>query len=549
MTKKKTAYKTKAEAIVANKANKKALEIIENSLITRESFLNKLLDPRRNLYEECGYPENLTIENYKRFYDRNGVGYRVCNVYPEACWSVEPAIYEVEDEDNETEFEKAFNSLIKKVDLFHYWARADELSGIGYYGVIFLGLDDGKEFKEPVDGIDEEGKRVEGASPENKLLYCRAFDQSLATVNEYEKDKTNPRYGLPTSYNIKFSDPSLQSLGVTVPEHQDVKVHWSRVIHVSLNRGNSEVFSTPMMQPVANYLLNLEKIVGGSAEMFYKGGFPGYALEVNPEIAKQAIVEREDISDEMFNMFNGLQRWTLLQGITVNSLEPQVADPSNHFLTNIKAIAVTINTPYRVFMGSEEGKLAGEKDEEKWNERIARRQNRILTPLLIRETIDRLIICGVLPETGKNEFTEQYEYCVDWPDMASTSELDQATIAKTKTEALSAYIQGDVSTLIPPLDYLTKVLQLTLDEAKAVLEAAADQIEVMEEEDALEAEEQAEQFANQDPIITKGGSMPPGQDGKQESMPPGKQGPQQGPPQPAKPKLPTAARQVKQGVK
>ena len=151
-------------------------DLVSNSFLARSQFLDKYVDGRRDIDVECNYPrgEFLPINFYRMLYAREAIGERVVNLWPKECWQVQPEIYEDDDPDTETAFEKAWDALGKAPlgqssfynpaggspggnPIFSYLLRADILSGIGTYGVILLGIDDGKLLEEPVDGAPPDG--------------------------------------------------------------------------------------------------------------------------------------------------------------------------------------------------------------------------------------------------------------------------------------------------------------------------------------------------------------------------------------------------------
>ena len=66
--------------------------VIENAFTMRRNFMNTILDPRRDIDKEAGYPPNITSEQYKFLYDREGVARRVVNLFPDESWRVDPVI-------------------------------------------------------------------------------------------------------------------------------------------------------------------------------------------------------------------------------------------------------------------------------------------------------------------------------------------------------------------------------------------------------------------------------------------------------------------------
>lgn len=427
----------------------------------RTGFLKFLLDGPRDIDAECGYPVWLTPDHFKLMYDREGVAKRVVDCEPEESWAMDPDLYEDEDEDTDTEFEKAWKNLLEQEDIWYYLQRIDVLSGIGQYGIILIGIDDGKDLNAPVEGIGEDGE-VTGQN-DYSLLYLRPFSEEVVFVKTRETRVDNPRYGLPTAYTIQFRD--FPNWGIQAGEMVSREVHWTRVVHVADNRKMSEVYGIPRMQPVYNRLYDLRKIYSSSGEAFWKGAFPGLAFEVNPEVNQIGVDFDKDSMRKEFDAYqNGLQRYLAVQGVTTKTLEPNIEDPSSTAKCHLQAIAIAKGIPYRVLFGSEEAKLAGEQDSLAWNKRLRRRQTKYLTPKLIRPFIDRLIAFGILPEPAS--------YTIDWPDLNSSTDTEKANVTLVRTQACQAYVQGGVSQLIPPREFLTKELGYNTEEADAIMDGA-----------------------------------------------------------------------------
>lgn len=423
---------------------------------TRSSLLQSMLNVGKDINFSCGYPNFITISDYKGIFDREGVAKRVTTILPEDSWAMRPSI--VENEKEETEFEKEWKTLEKNHHIFHYLQRADSLSGIGRFGILLMGVSDGLELSLPVVGIDEKtGKKVGDGKLE--LLYLRPFDESVVAIQDKEKDPTSPRFGFPTKYSIQFEDSS-QLNGTT---SSTMTVHWTRVLHLADNRETSEVYGTPRMKPVYNRLLDIRKILSGSGEMFWKGAFPGYAFEINKDI-KNPELDKESIRKEFENYSNDLQRYMAIEGVTVKSLTPQVASPGDHLKSQMESIALTIGVPLRIFLGSEQAKLASTQDKDTYNDRLSSRQRYYVTPMIIEPFINRLMAFGVLKET---------EFTTVWPDLSTPSEKDRADVGEVKTKAIASYVTSNADALIPPREFLTIVLGMSSEEVD-VIETAAD---------------------------------------------------------------------------
>ena len=445
-------------------------DIIENVEFSRSQLVKQLSDPRRNIDDECGYPstENLDIKNYKDMYDREAVAARVVEVLPVESWKVQPEVFETPNNERETEFEEAWDSLGSQLRgtewyqsekgsvVWEFLLRIDRLSGIGAYGILLIGID---------DGLDLEKEAVFGRK-DRKVLFFRVFDQSLVTISRFEKDVNNPRFGQPVEYDVSFSTTEGQLTGEVSLVIK--KVHWTRVIHVADSKGSSEIFAVPRQRAVWNRLSDLRKLYGGSAEMYWRGAFIGLSFETHPQLGGDV----PDLKDPVFvaalrgqieKYENGLQRYLSTTGMTVKSLAPQVVDPTPQIDTQIKAICIKLGVPKRIFEGSERGELASSQDSRAWHSRLKARQNNYLTPNLIVPLVDRLINLGIL--------SQPKEYFVRWPDLDTLTELEQAPVAVQKTEALAKYVQGSVESIVAPFDFLTQVLGFEEEEAEAMIKA------------------------------------------------------------------------------
>jgi uncharacterized protein len=693
-------------------------EIVSNVWQMRSEFYNKFMggqggfgDGLQEYYERLGYPaaegSSALVNLYRILYDRDAIANRVVQVLPRECWQVAPTVSEDESASNSTPFEKAWDVLSRQLrgarswykdeqgsPVWEYLFRGDVLSGIGTYGVILLGIDDGKLLEQPVEGAPKDGRPTDitGVSKDiyggilptqleipfesrmgtdaqyfnltfsparppgrkdstraanRRLLFLRCFDATLVQVVQYEADIFNPRFGQPLMYWITLNDPRQPHSGVGLPL-ATVRVHWSRVVHLADNLNSSEIFGFPRQQTVLNRLLDLQKLYGGSAEMYWRGAFPGLSIETLPQLGGDVNINIPKLRNMMSNYAAGLDRWIALMGMTAKSLAPQVVDPKSQIEVQLEAICIQIGCPVRVFKGSERGELASSQDDSSWNDRLAHRQQMYITPRIIVPFVDRLIMLGVLPEPGKGKarvkmldaitvenvrrrslevvnsigndlakwdqwfnldgvdlggewgkirrackqtgnvslavnyakmmeltrvdrklkqsplhnamrnmgkLVDQGEddsedltgpadyggvrespdsymdtpeeagrslesssidpdqgYSVAWPDLDSTTRKDKATIALQTTQAMAAFVSGGVESFCDPLDWYTRVLGWTEEEAMEVIEA----VKAKQEEDMLTAPPAPSEYdkSNQPPVLPgqideDGSSFPP----------------------------------------
>lgn len=436
---------------------------LREMLLPRYSYLDfdSLVDPRHMIDRECGYPRAISPSMYKFMYDRDDIASRVNDIYADECWAYSPDVYENPEEDKPlTGFEQDWAALKEYYNIESVLYRMDKLAGIGHFGALLIGLDDGKDLSEPVSSIDEWGRYNSnpryGATRNNRVLYFRPFDEYLSYVMQYDTDVNSPRYGQPIMYNMIFVDMTVNQAGTSVGTRLNKRVHWTRVVHVIEPDGTSPVFHMPRQQQVFNRLLDLRKIKGAAAEAMWKGGFPGIAFEVDPQfVADDPLFDREEFKTTIQAFANGMQRYIDLIGIKANTLSSNIAtNPEKYVDMHMQAISANKGIPYRIFIGSEEAKLAASQDRLAWNIRLGRKLKRFVEPFLIRTTINRLIAMRVMrpPADGK--------YFVDWEDLNTPTDEDSANLSLKYSQAMSQYVASGMIHLIKPLDYFTVILRL-----------------------------------------------------------------------------------------
>lgn len=509
--------------------------ILIHNVVTMRHELVKLLSSKtsqvENIYKDCNWPDSalITPDALKESFDRNPFGAKVVELFPKECWQVLPIVYETDDLETETPFEQGLRKVcqtlqgeswfddISQMTLWSHLKDLDIKSGIGTFGVMILGLSDGKSLDEPVTGIDIHGMMkarknktvMSSSSPkevgmgedaedvdepfvdnldfvmggfteiptaagyglkkteEVELQYVRTFDETQIEVVQWETDRKSRRYGQPVMYSIDSYDPSVSvSQSAETQNVTAVKVHWTRVIHVA---EGGATFGTPRQRPVWNVLLDLQKLMGASAEMYWRGAFPGLSIETIPQLGGDVKIDAAALREQMASYQSRLQRYLALMGMTAKSLAPQVVDPTKQILVQVQALCVKLACPARKFLGSEIGELASSQDDSVWNDRLRERQRMFITPHIIVPLINRLIMCGVLPEPQK--------YQVWWPDLETADAVKMADVGLKKTQSIVQFMQGDGESIFPLRYFYTKILGLTEPEAQAILEEAQEQLE------------------------------------------------------------------------
>lgn len=447
----------------------------KNLSTLRRDALARLFDaPGRDLNRDCGYPsEPQGPRYYWNLFRESGVARRVVSVFPLESWALKPQVYQTEDDRN-TRWERAWKAVLndRSVNPWTALQRADILSGVGYYGVQLLGFDDGKALDQPVDGIDGRGNPTDKRPTDRKLLYLRSFSQDLVTIAAKERDPRNPRFDRPTVYRLRMPSGTdtkarglVEEVGDDGPgdDGAELLVHWSRVQHLADGVLSSPTHGTPRCEPVLPHILDVRKVGGGSAEMFWRGAFPGYSVESHPELGADVDIDLKGIREQMDLLTSGFQRYAGIVGASVKSLAPQPADPTRHLMAYLQLIAMTLGIPLQVFLGSPVGQLAGTALDDQWKGRLKNRQEDYISPDVIHPFVHRLMCVGVLPWVD--------EYVIHWPDLNITSTKDQADIAVKLAQAFLQYVSSGTEMVLPLKLFLTLVVKMTDREAEAVVKA------------------------------------------------------------------------------
>jgi hypothetical protein len=485
-------------------------EMALNEVLFRRQLIQMYNDPRRNIESECGYVQTETLDalTYKKQYERDPIAARVVDIYPKECWQVSPLVKETQgiDEEDQTPFEIALEEVAASIAgtslyvgqeeegnaLWEYLKRVDKLSGIGHYGVLLIGTDDNAkgDLSQPLE-LNPDGF----PTANRKLLYLRALDESLAKIATLDTDPASPRYCQPTAYDLILTRPVMVpgQLAQSVSQ-QGTRVHWTRVLHVADNLESSEIYGMPRMRPVFNRLYDLHKLYSGSAEMYWKGAFPGLSFEVQPSLVGKtkplSDPQKRAFKDMLENYWAGLDRALMSGNMQAKTLAPTVVDPSEQIDKQVEALCIYIGCPKRIFMGSERGELSSNQDTRAWYARCKDRQITYLTPRLIVPFIDRLIQIGIVPAPE--------EYFVEWPDVSSVTELEQAQILLARTQSYAAYVGGNVESFIAPKDYLVREANFDEDTADEMLGNASEgamELETRMQEAQPEPEPGPVQFA------------------------------------------------------
>lgn len=370
-----------------------------------------MFDGKRDFYQALGYRQDITFDDYFQRYERGDIAARIIEAYPDDTWRDGAEILEVEDAKVETEFEKATASLLEKTNLWTWLLKADVLAGIGEYAVLLIGA--------PGESLAEELPKGKPGD----VKFFRAYAQKYARVLEYEQNEMSERFGEPLFYELS----STVHVG-SGTRNVTRRVHWTRVIDVVDGALTGPRCGTPRLKKVWNRLDNLETVVGGGSEAFWKTVFQGMQLDMDKDVEFEE-PELEALSTQIDEFEHNLRRVFRTRGVKANMLGADVSDFSPQARTILALIAATTKIPQRMLLGSERGELASSQDAREWDDRIASRRSQWAAPI-VRSLVERLTTYGYLP-------TPQ-QFFVRWPTMTELTLTERATIVGSLSKANAA---------------------------------------------------------------------------------------------------------------
>lgn len=452
-----------------------------SQMVGRMNFaglLGQVFSGKRDYWEVFGYERILTASKIWQMYHRGGIAHRVIHAYPDAIWSKPPQMYL---KDN-PEWNASWDKLVRDLKLWDIIKRADVLAGLGRYACIFVGTSN--------------GNLTQPLRRDAKLKFLQPYAERHCQVSKWDLDPTSPRFGMPLMYtiypNARARDEGLGEMGgqVTSTVQSSFQVHASRIIHISRGALESKVYGIPRYAPIWNYLLDLIKVVGSSAESYWMTAYQGIHADVDSEMEMEE-GDAQDLSDEIDEYQHGLRRYIRTRGVTIKSLGSKVADPRGAFDVVLTLISGTTGIPKRILVGSEAGQLASNQDRANWAERVEEERSGHAEPDIIWPFLEWMNESGVFEVDLEN-------VQILWPDAYRMSPLERgqtsaqtARTASTLLKAMEPIVtkKGSAAVIdpvtgeeiIPATEDVTDEPLITRDEARRIIGLSTDQHALQEQ--------------------------------------------------------------------
>ncbi len=413
----------------------------------------------RDIYAALGYNKSPDFRDFLLKYKHQDIASRVINAPVQSTWRGEVKV-EVDGDEWEE-----FADLADDLKLYGFFNRVDTLSGIGQFALLYVGYDD--------DDQKTPAKEVKSAT---NINFVRPYGEGNVEIHEWVNDVTDKRFGQPLTYkltseNDQDQNRSTTTSGANIKPRVNLLVHWTRVLHIAQGLLEDDVFGTSQLENIYNRLDDLDKVLGGAGEMYWRGAFPGYVMQADSE----ADIDEDDLkkmSAEMEEYVNTLKRYIRVSGVDIKELKPQVTKPNDHVNSIVDMISAATGIPQRILTGSERGELASTQDQKNWEAIVNERRLDFAQPMIIEQFIDDAIKYGVLKD-------EDYE--VVWPDLSQMDGARTAEIAANRAKALKDYAISGADLFYPPEKFLTQIMGFSKEE---VSEMVGEGIAALDDEDA-----------------------------------------------------------------
>lgn len=390
--------------------SKGILQVFSN-LIARNLFARKMntsFNGKRDFNAVFGYDEQVSPENMVYIYRRGGIAARIVKAYPDSVWSGPPTLY------GTPEFLAAWEELNKKFNIWDILHRAEIMARLNPYSVILVGL----------RGTNTANPVTNGSKTLDDVLFFQPYGKILAGISRWVTDVNSPRYLKPLEYTIQPAN-TLDS-DSTLNMGNSVVVNYTRIIHITQEVMENDLYGIPALEPIWDWLQDLRKVIGAAAENFWLTANRGMHVDIDKDLEFSA-TDANALADEIEEYQHQLRRFIRTRGVKIENLGNETADPKNTANLLIQLISGATGIPTRILMGSESGHLASTQDKGNWAERIEEYRRITSTPRTLGPFIKSLMNLGILPEST---------VWAEWPDAYKQSPLERGqTAAQTARTA------------------------------------------------------------------------------------------------------------------
>lgn len=446
------------------------MQRIQNTL-TRLSWANQLGETYsgdRELYKVFGYKKTLEFDDYWRMFKRGDIADTIISKVPKACWKKDDISIYDDEENKKTVFTEELSDIFTGFNVFNALLRADILMRVSEYSILLMGFND----------VEKQAELKEEVQVSNtlELLYLQPYSFKNAKIKRFVTDTTDSRFGLPLTYQIKIGSQDSSEKSIESVEQKTVEVHYSRVLHFTENNLENDIYGTPALMSIYNRIEDIQKILGSSGEMFWRGAVPGMTATGKDGYTFDD-ASRTDLQTQLDEWEHKLRRFMTVKGVDIGTIEQQITSPADTLDSHLNIIAIVTGIPKRIFSGSERGELASTQDQNTYNRLISERRDDVCSYMFIRQFIDRLIEYSIISAPKKDT------YEIKWAGLSAIGEKEKSEISLNKTKSIKEYVSAPgANMLLPENVFLRDVLGYSQDEIEDIINTTKDMIEEEEGE-------------------------------------------------------------------
>lgn len=364
-------------------------------------------DSLHAIWLDYGYPETLTFFHFWNMYRRSGIARNVVELPVDIGWIDNPEI------EASSKMLAELEALDKRIYLWKRIKGLDARQRVGRYAGLFMRVRDGLSPEKPIE------KKLPG---EGALMQVIPLFEGQLKVLETDQDIKSETYGLPIMYQYFSSGTG----GRDERSATSVNIHPSRLIMAAEGADDGNIYGTPALEAPFNSLMDLQKIIGGGAEGFYKNaaqsvvfGLKDMAGMKGNEALLEAFTENYDDFSQ-----NRHRRAMIAPGMDPTLLAGSLASPKDHFTIALNDVAAASGIPATVLIGQQTGRLASTEDGKSMLSRGNSRRKNFQTEL-VTSVIEWLMKYGVLPAS---------DFEVEWSDLLASSDEDKLKLAGSMSD-------------------------------------------------------------------------------------------------------------------
>lgn len=365
----------------------------------------QLYGGERDLHETLGYNDSPDVEEFWELYNRADIAKAIVDKPAKATWGEGVTVHapdadSVPPDRGDDHLHDSFESMKREMGLISALVRADIVSRIGRHGVMVLGVNDGRSLKQPLGSASE-------------LKYVTPLSERRIQDFDLGENPTNERFNLPTTWHLDFED------------EENREVHWSRVVHIVEQQREHAVYQVPILRPIYNRVLDWQKVIGGSAEMFWRGADRKLVANLDPDAGR--LDDEDDMKEQVEEMRHGLRDTVYGRGLSIDALGGNDVDPTGVKDAILDAIASETDIPKRILIGSESGELASTQDRANFYGNMEDRRRQHAGPGILRPFVDRLQKADILPDG---------DFKIHWPELFVLDAMEEAEIQAKQAQAV-----------------------------------------------------------------------------------------------------------------